>query len=307
MKTASTTPMAKFEGRRAVEVIRPRLAVIIPVYKHSALLAEALESVLSQVSEFGIIGIIVNDGCPFPETHEICRDFAVAYPNRLIYVRKKNGGLSSARNTGVSYILDNCPTVEAIYFLDADNRLTSRAMKNALSELDTNPLADWIYPSIDVFGLREAWDFSGEYSIIRNLYENICEAGSLVRRRVFEAGLRFDESMTSGYEDWDFWLSAAEAGFRGRCLTTFGFQYRRRPESMLAGSSREDQAIRAYIRKKHQQLFRIPMLVSEEHRLHPRYAIYLQDVDRVLVGTDPTQETKQISFGDFEELCWRAI
>src|SRR6185295_17957355 len=99
-------------------------------------------------------------------------------------------------------------------FLDADNCLAATAIASGMEELDNNPDADWIYPNIDTFGLVASWDLSGDYSIIRNLHANLCEAGSLVRRRVFEAGLRFDEAMQSGYEDWDFWLSAAEVGFR---------------------------------------------------------------------------------------------
>lgn len=289
-------------------VQNPRVAIVIPLFKHSSLILEALDSALDQHAEFGIVTIIVNDGCPFRESREVCRDFALAYPGRVLCLEKPNGGLSSARNAGINLVMADLPTVEAIYFLDADNRLSSTAMAMAMQVLERNSRTDWVYPNIDMFGLREAWDYVGEYSVIRNLNENICEAGSLVHRRVFEAGLRFDETMLSGYEDWDFWLSAAEKGFRGTCLGTFGFEYRRRPESMVTGSHRQDHAIRSYMRRKHKSLLSTARLLQEEQVSHPRYAIHYCDSDRILAATDARLALSQpLSLDAFERLCWKAI
>jgi hypothetical protein len=41
----------------------------------------------------------------------------------------------------------------------------------------------------------------------------------LIRREVFEAGVMFDTHFQSGFEDWEFFLSAAHAG----SPSTFGF------------------------------------------------------------------------------------
>lgn len=286
----------------------PRVAIIVPLFKHSSLILEALNSALGQDADFEIVTVIVNDGCPFRESRDVCRDFALAYPGRVFSLHKPNGGLSSARNAGINFVMAELPTVEAIYFLDADNRLSPKAIARAMQVLHREPHADWVYPNIDMFGLREAWDYVGAYSVIRHLNENICEAGSLVRRRVFGAGLRFDEMMLSGYEDWDFWLSAAEKGFRGTCLGTFGFEYRRRPESMVTGSYRHDQAIRSYMRKKHKRLLATAELLKEEQVSHPRYAIHHCDSDRVFAATDARSASSQpLSIDDFERLCWKAI
>lgn len=52
-----------------------------------------------------------------------------------------------------------------------------------------------------------------DHSLLIHTAMNICEAGSLIRRKVFEAGVFFDTTFKSGFEDWDFFLTAAEAGF----------------------------------------------------------------------------------------------
>src|SRR5690349_20517903 len=83
----------------------PSVGVVIPVYHHSMLVAEAVESVLSQSLDPAPHAVIVDDGCDFPETSEICRGLAAAHPGRVTYLRRTNGGLSAARNTGINFLL----------------------------------------------------------------------------------------------------------------------------------------------------------------------------------------------------------
>jgi glycosyltransferase involved in cell wall biosynthesis len=284
----------------------PLLAVVVPVYKHSVLLAEAVISVLNQETDFELFIVIVNDGCPMPETHQACLDFAAVAPDRVHYIRRPNGGLSAARNTGIDYVLGTWETVQAVYFLDADNRLLPGALQRAYDALAQNPEIGWIYPNIDMFGQEWNSDYSGEYSVLRHLDENICEAGSLVRRAVFERGARFDESMLLGFEDWDFWLGAIERGFRGKHLENFGFRYRRRPESMLSDSERDRSEIVSYINRKHKGLFRFDNLLALEHGEAPRYAIYASDTGTVNLTSDPTIEGQSLLAKDFFERYYRA-
>jgi glycosyltransferase involved in cell wall biosynthesis len=72
-----------------------RVAVIVPTYKQPGLLAEALDTALRQRCDFGYSIVVVEDGCPFPETAQVCRDFAAAHPGRIHHLRKCNNGLSA--------------------------------------------------------------------------------------------------------------------------------------------------------------------------------------------------------------------
>ncbi|MDE1149671.1 MAG: glycosyltransferase family 4 protein, partial [Azospirillaceae bacterium] len=131
-------------------------------------------------------------------------------------------------------------------------------------------------------------------------------AGSLVSTAVFRAGVRFDEDMRLGYEDWDFFLQAAGAGFRGRHCAGLTLKYRKRAESMLSDSSRDDAVIRSYLLRKHVRLFQPRNLVALEQREAPRYAIFLTDQSTVILTTDPAECTEQVSLAEFQLRCWRA-
>ena len=282
----------------------PRLAIVVPVHGHPVLVNEALESALAQRADFGIHTVVVNDGCPHPETHDVLRAFALAHPDRLTYLRRPNGGLSAARNTGIAHVLAHMPSVEALFMLDADNRLRPRAMAHALAALDASPEAGWIYPSIDMFGIMARCDYGGPYSRLIHSQMNVSEAGSLIRRAVFEAGVMFDEDFRHGFEDWHFFLSAGDAGFRGMNLESFGFFYRKRPESMLANADRLRDLLVGEIRRAHPDLYRPFRQLQLEHEEAPRYALWLADCDTVRLVTDPDLPGPEMSQGAFVRHYW---
>lgn len=284
----------------------PKVAVIIPAYKHSVLLAEAIESALAQQAPFEIAVLVIDDGCPFPETGEIGRTYAMAHSN-VFYLRKANGGLSSARNYGIEFALRNFDGIEAVYFLDADNRITSTALRDILAFMQADDKVDWVYPNIDKFGIEWNGNYTTQYSRLLHLtFDNICEAGSLVSRRMLDAGIRFDESMTSGFEDWDFWLQAIGRGFLGANYPFFGFEYRQRAESMLRDSNRTREGILTYIRQKHKKLFATETLLTWEHQEAPRYAAIGMGAYAVDMFTDPTVDHAKCSLEDFVTRFWAA-
>lgn len=266
-----------------------KIAVVIPVFRHSVFLADAVTSALQQELDFEHRVIIVDDGCPHQETRRAAMAMALAYPSRIVYIRRRNGGLSAARNTGLEYALGRWSSVQAFYFLDADNTIERNTLSRAYAALTADPHIGWVYPDIAMFGSSyEYGDYSGPYSILRHLSHNTSEAGSMVRREVFDYGCRFDETMKLGFEDWEFWWQCIEAGFVGRHVPFFGLRYRKRPESMLSEVEREKEAVLSYMRRKHGKLFRAKYLLSLESQEAPRYALVL-DEHRVKICTDVRQ------------------
>jgi glycosyltransferase involved in cell wall biosynthesis len=286
--------------------LQPRVAVIIPVFKHSGLLAEAIESVLAQKADFQIAIVIVNDGCPFPETEQVGQAYAMAHDN-VFYLRKANGGLSSARNFGIDFVSRTFPGFEAIYLLDADNRITPSALKDLLAFLASRPDIDWVYPNIDKFGIAWSGNYTTEYSrLLHVTFDNICEAGSLISRRLVDAGVRFDETMKSGFEDWDFWLQALDRGMKGANHPYFGFEYRQRAESMLRDSNRTRGTILNYIRLKHKSLFQTDTLLGFEHEEVPRYLHVAVGTYQVATFTDPERAHETFRLDEFARRFWAA-
>ena len=250
----------------------PPIGIVVPVFRHSALVNDALISALDQDSPVHVVA--VNDGCPHEQTHAVLSEYQLAHPEGFTYIRRPNGGLSAARNTGVRWLLRRYPDLDAVYLLDADNRLERGAMRRARQALHDDDRYGWVYPDIDMFGLDQHRDYGGPYSLLAHRYINICEAGSLVRADVFRKGVFFDESMKLGYEDWDFFLSAVELGYVGRSLPEFGFRYRKRAESMLADSERNHAEIRGYMVRKHKALFSPKKTIELEQTYSPRFAIF---------------------------------
>jgi len=270
------------------------------VFRHSVLVFDAITSVLAQIDSESVDIIIVDDGCPHEQTVAAGFGLANAYQN-VYYIRQANRGLSGARNCGIDFVRANIPECEAIYFLDADNVLLSFALQSMRKALDEFPDDDWFYPDITYFGLKFNGDYAGAYSPVTQAIRNICEAGSLVRMRVFDAGTRFDEKMQLGYEDWDFWLSAVEHGFRGRHLPSIGFRYRKRLESMITDSHTNDAEIRRYMERKHPWMNDPIAMVGFEHRDAPRYAIWLVDQNVVHLTSDPFLDGETLSLAEYQQ------
>lgn len=77
----------------------PFFSVIVPIYKVEAYLAKCIDSILSQTfCDFELI--LVNDGSP-DFCPQICDDYAKK-DNRIRVIHKINGGLSDARNCGLT-------------------------------------------------------------------------------------------------------------------------------------------------------------------------------------------------------------
>ncbi|MEM9780548.1 MAG: glycosyltransferase family A protein, partial [Pseudomonadota bacterium] len=263
----------------------PDIAIVIPIYGHSALADEAIAAALALSGPLAHVVIAVDDGCPNPETRIALDGWAQRAPGRFHHLHQPNSGLSAARNTGIRFALARYPSLRAVFPLDADNRLDPHAL-SLFDQLLQGDTADWFYPNFDMFGLESHAHNGGDFALPLLAASNLCEAGSLIRRRVFEAGVWFDETLRSGYEDWDFWLTAAREGLRGAPVGQSFFRYRKRPESMLSGSHDQDAVLRTVLRKKHAWLYGKDHIAQLAAAQIPRFAL-ISDAPEVF--TDPKQ------------------
>lgn len=265
-----------------------RIACVIPAHAQPALLAEAVESAMAQTLP-DVAAVIVDDGCPMPETQAVARECAARHPGRVQILRQRNAGLSAARNAGIEHALRAFPALQAIYMLDADNRIHPQFLARALAVLEQAPEIGWAYPDIDDLGPGERWDTAGPFLLTALLRDNFCEAGSLISRRLLDAGLRFDTTMRQGFEDAEFWLRATRHGFIGRHVPQAGFRYRRRAESMLAGSERLRPVLLEEMRRRNQALWQPHNLLRLEARDLPRHAIFTAGGEGVRITLDPAE------------------
>lgn len=92
----------------------PKVSIIVPVYNTEKYLEKCLNSLVKQ-SLVDVEIIIVNDGST-DNSEIIINKFKQDYPNKIVYLKKGNGGLSDARNYGLSYA-----NSEYVGFVDSDD------------------------------------------------------------------------------------------------------------------------------------------------------------------------------------------
>ena len=91
-----------------------KVSVIVPVYNVESYLDKCLTSLVKQtLQEIEII--VVNDGSK-DNSEKIIKKYLKKYPKKIKYIKKNNGGLSSARNEGLKYA-----SGEYIGFVDSDD------------------------------------------------------------------------------------------------------------------------------------------------------------------------------------------
>jgi glycosyltransferase involved in cell wall biosynthesis len=182
----------------------PEVSVIIPAYNYADYTVQAVDSVLAQTfKDFELI--VVDDGST-DGTGEALKRFG----DRIKYVYKQNGGVSSARNLGVRLAKG-----KYIAFLDCDDLWLPNKLAETLKGFADGRVG-LVYTDgllIDANGCelpgQGAAGFSGhvyERLLISNFINN---PTVMVLKSCFEQVGFFDESLFFA-ADWDMWLRLAE-------------------------------------------------------------------------------------------------
>lgn len=228
------------------------VSIIVPCYKQAHYLSEALQSVLEQTySNWECV--IVNDGSP-DETELVAKQWTEK-DSRFQYLYKENGGLSSARNAGISNSKG-----EFILPLDADDILHIDYLKKIIPILHENKNLGVVscYSSFFIGKITNVlYKLRPVGTTYHNLmFENKLIASSLYRRKCWEEVDGYDESMKKGFEDWEFWLNVTKRGWEFQFVEEFLFYYRKAKKSMLVDTINYHAEINMeYIFRKHKELY----------------------------------------------------
>lgn len=105
------------------------VSIIIPVYNREKTLGRCVESVLNQTYQ-NLEIILVDDGSK-DRSVEIAKKYAKE-DRRIKVIAKKNGGVSSARNTGI-----DAAAGEYLQFLDSDDYIENNMVEDMVYQLQT--------------------------------------------------------------------------------------------------------------------------------------------------------------------------
>ena len=154
--------------------MKKRLSLIIPTYNCAEYLDETLMSVLSQLPEDCEL-IVVDDGSA-DGTAELLRKYEGRYDGLRITM-KENGGVSSARNTGL-----DMAEGEWVAFIDCDDVLKDGFIEKAMTI--PNDESDFVIFSFERVELLEGEELVSPLMVADRQYSSISDfADAYVRTR----------------------------------------------------------------------------------------------------------------------------
>ncbi len=233
----------------------PTVSVVTRCYNQAQYLPEAVRSVAAQTfADWEMV--IVDDGSP-DDTTEVAGRLADELGGRIRLVRQANAGLSGAMNAGVAaargrYILP----------LDADDMIEPTMLEKTVAMLERDESIAIAYTDLQQFGQGSDLIQARDFDPARLPEANHLSYCSLYRREIWDAVGGYNPNMTWGYEDWDFWVGAAELGYVARRIAEPLFLYRIRSNSMFATTRQHDAELRHRMRLNHPLTYRMSRRVT---------------------------------------------
>ena len=228
----------------------PTISVIIPVYKVEAYLRDCVDSVLAQTfTDFELI--LVDDGSP-DACGAICDEYA-ARDGRIHVIHQENAGQGKARNVGMDRAVG-----KYLIFLDSDDYWLPSTLETLYAEAEKNqtqvlvfgakPFGDGIerwekYPSYQQTvqnGVIKSGPESLKISMENHEYYSVAWNKFYLLSYLRSYGLCFDEGIIR--EDVRISFLSHLFAERVECIGARFYQYRKRPDSTMTGSSIQNTA-----------------------------------------------------------------
>lgn len=254
---------------------QPQVSVVVPCLNPGSRLIEAIDSVQAQTyRDFEIV--IVDDGSTQAETRRVFESYERS-GHRVIH--HQNQGSSAARNAGTR--ATRSPYVTC---LDPDDRLLPTMLEKSVAVLDRDPAIGFVSHWVETFGGDQgSWTPQG--CDLQTLVDvNTVSGAALMRRECFDAAGGFDEAIRDGGEDWDFWISVIEAGFRAEIIQEVLYESSRRSDSRSRLAIESDQHARLYrdLARKHPRSFRqfLPQLLERRERDITQHRAQIHNLER---------------------------
>lgn len=226
------------------------VSIVIPCYNLGQYLKDAIDSALNQTYKNREL-IVIDDGSTDDKTIKLIDEYRIKYQD-VVFIRQKNMGLSEARNTGVKNSKG-----DYVVCLDADDKLFKTYIEEliAIFKKDSKKELGFVTTWLQEFGLSQNIWKPSDYNPGKLLVENIAHAGSMFRKDAWFTVGGYKKQMVGGYEDWEFWISLMEAGFKWSVIPKVLFNYRIRKNSMFSTASAKHQELYERIVNIHSNLY----------------------------------------------------
>jgi len=185
-----------------------KFSVIIPCFNQAHFLEECFDSILQQ-DYTNWEAIFINDGST-DETLSLIEKFA-SFDSRVVFDSKNNGGLSSARNAGISMAKG-----DFFLWLDADDLLLKKCMSSIIEAIQLKPntkILQMGYTHISQNGkiIYTTVNIGNDNMLAPNIYfENIGPPVSICLHSNIVKEVGYFDIKLKSCEDWDYWMRTTE-------------------------------------------------------------------------------------------------
>ena len=221
----------------------PRVAVMIPCFNDGRYLPEAVASVqLQEPSEL----VVIDDG----STDRVTLDVLARLRAKGVTVaHQPNSGPGPARTHGMQLT-----TAPYVFPLDADDYLAPGSLST---------LADWLDAVSDLDVVWGPYQYVGERTHVKEVskgldpwlvsYLNDLPASAMFRRSTLERTGAW--KALEAHEDWDLWMTLAEAGVNGRRVDDVVYHHRLHCSRRRASAIPLHAELRRKLRERHPVLY----------------------------------------------------
>lgn len=186
--------------------LKTDIEAVITSYNQGSMLLEAVQSICNQTLLPKRI-IIIDDGSTdiysLDVLNSIKNNSCLPVPVTIHF--QENKGVSAARNAGI-----NRTQSSMVLILDGDDKLEAEYIENVSKLLFDNPTMVIASSWMHTFGALDAIVCPTGGNIVPFLSHNCCPATHILRKKFYEQCDGYDETMRSGFEDWDFFLNMLE-------------------------------------------------------------------------------------------------
>lgn len=199
------------------------VSIIVPAYNASNTILDTIKSIDEQTyTNFECI--IVDDGSN--DSAELCKNISdYLSKDKYKYLKKENGGVSSARNWGVKNA-----SGDYLMFIDSDDKIESSYIEKCLNILEMRPDLAFVCTNVQEF---ERSNNKISHKIV-NLKEFIFHNAvfpciALMRTADFKRAGGYDEKLKV-CEDWNLYISLLKNNEKYFVIPEYLYFYRKRSD-----------------------------------------------------------------------------
>ena len=183
----------------------PIVTVVVPCFNGGRFLDRLMASLDAQTfRDFEII--IVDDG----STDDLTAHKLTELEGRAQIIHQTNRGASAARNAGA-----RAARADILFMFDCDDTIEPDYLAVTVPALQAAPAnVGMVFAHLNLVG-AESGIVPRYFNRFDLLFTNTLYIGLVMRKSSWLKAGGYDETMREGYEDWDFSLRLAEAGFTG--------------------------------------------------------------------------------------------